>query len=381
MSERSLPSDAVVGAPGVVAAPPDAGRPEALVAWQLVTQARACQVMGSPLYAYLLTCAAQDVLAGGVTAELLLDDVRPGRGDAAALRFLAAVHRLVLDRRAPELALHYPSVGGTPELATVGPALLATIGDHLETLRSQMRRPCQTNEVGRTAGLLVGLLDVAAVTGLPLALREVGAAAGLNLRLDRFRFELPGGVHVGPADAELVLRDRWRAPVPHAETTLRVVDRRGVDLAPIDPTSAEGRLRLSASVWADQTERFARLGAGLRTAAAVPATVDAGRAPSWVATHAAPRQGWTTVVFHSIVEEYLDDDERAALHETIVAHGQTATERAPLAWVRMEPSSQLRHHAVSVRVWPHAPAERHVATTGAHGDDVVPLRGQAFSSA
>jgi hypothetical protein len=35
------------------------------VAWQLVGQARACQVMGSPLYAHLLATAAQDVLGGG----------------------------------------------------------------------------------------------------------------------------------------------------------------------------------------------------------------------------------------------------------------------------------------------------------------------------
>jgi hypothetical protein len=39
----------------------------------------------------------------------------------------------------------------------------------------------------------------------------------------------------------------------------------------------------------------------------------------------------------------------------------------------MEPSSELRHHAVSLQVWPHAPDLRHLARTGAHGDDVEPL--------
>ncbi len=213
--------DAVGGPP---AAEPDA--PAAKVVWQLNRQALSCAAMGSPLSAFLLTRAAADVLEGGPCAELLLADVRPGRGDAAALRFLAALHRLVLDRRAPQLALHYPSVGGTPNLRRVGDVMVDTVATHAAVLPDLVAQPCQTNEVGRSAGLLVGLLDVAVTTGLPLSLREVGASAGLNLRLDHFAFELPGKhgmdgtdgtdgegdtVRLGPADADLVFRDRYRA--------------------------------------------------------------------------------------------------------------------------------------------------------------------------
>jgi hypothetical protein len=375
---RAPGSEGVVGAlpsgdPGRGAAvPPPVTHPERLVAWQLVGQARACQVMGSPLYAHLLTTAAQDVLGGGPVADLLVPRVRPDRGDAAALRLMAAVHRLVLTRRAPRLALHYPSVGGTPDLATAGAAFLATVTDHLETLAPDVERPCQTNEVGRAAGLLVGLLDTSAATGLPMALREVGAAAGLNLRMDAWRYELPGGSVVGDPHGEVVLAGRWRAPLPHADVGFRVVDRRGCDLAPIDPTTAEGRLAISASVWADQPERFARLGAALRTAARIPATVDAASAATWVRDQVRPTPGRVTVLYHSIVEEYLPADERAAFHAAIEAAGGAATEDAPVAWLRMEPSSELRHHTVSLRLWPHAPAVRHLATTGAHGDDVTP---------
>jgi hypothetical protein len=328
--------------------------------------------MGSPLYAHLLTTAAQDVLGGGPVADLLVPRARPGRGDAAGLRFMAAVHRLVLTRRAPQLALHYPSVGGRPDLAAVGAVLLTTVDEHLDQLAVDVERPCQTNEVGRAAGLVVGLLEVAARTGLPLALREIGAAAGLNLRLDRWRYELPGGHVVGDPDGEVVLAGRWRAPVPHAAEGFRVVDRRGGDRSPIDPTTEEGRLALSASVWADQTERFERLGAALRTAARVPAIVDESSAASWTREHAVPSSGRATVLYHSIVEEYLDADERAAFLDAVEAAGARATEEAPFAWLRMEPSSELRHHAVSLRLWPHAPDLRHLATTGAHGDDVLP---------
>jgi hypothetical protein len=284
------------------------------------------------------------------------------------------VHRLVLERRAPRLALHYPSAGGTVDLASVGRTFVATVAEHLDHLAVEVERPCQTNEVGRAAGLLVGLLEVTALTGLPLALREVGAAAGLNLRMDRWRYELPGGVVVGDPDGEVTLAGRWRAPLPHQELARPVVaNRRGCDLAPIDPTTAEGRLTLSASVWPDQTARFERLGGALRTAAAIPATIDRASASAWVGEHVVPTPGRTTVLYHSIVEEYLPADERTAFHAAVQRAAEGATDEAPIAWLRMEPSSELRHHAVSLQVWPHAPQLRHLARTGAHGDDVEPL--------
>jgi hypothetical protein len=367
------PTDASGDAASVAGTAPSPERPELLVAWQLVSQARACQVMGSPLYTHLLTTAAQDVLAGGPTAELLVPRVRPGRGDAAALRFMAAVHRLVLARRAPRLAFHYPSMGGTGDLAGVAAPFLATIADHRDALAEDLERPCQTNEVGRAAGLLLGLLAASAATGLPLSLREVGAAGGLNLRMDAWRYELPDGHVVGDPDSELRLTDRWRGPAPHADAPLRVVDRRGCDLHPIDPTTVEGRLTLSASVWPDQTDRFERLGAAIRIAARIPATVDAASAAAWVREHGRPVRGRCTVLFHSIVEEYLPAHERAAFHAAVTEVADEADATAPLAWLKMEPSSELRHHTVSLRLWPHDPELRLLARTGAHGDDVTPL--------
>lgn len=367
--------DDVTGRP----APQEPTAPRDKVVWQLTRQALSCAAMGSPLSAFLLTRAATDVLEGGPCADLLLRDVRPGRGDAAALRFLAALHRLVLDRRATELALHYPSVGGTPDLRRVGDVMVETVARHADTLPDLVAQPCQTNEVGRAAGLLVGLLDVAAVTGLPLSLREVGSSAGLNLRLDHFAYEVPlpdgDSTHLlGDEDADLVFRDRYRAPLPGDPRTLfTVVDRRGCDLHPIDPTTPEGRARVSASVWCDQTDRFARLGAALRTAQRVPATVDTASAAAWAREQLAERTpGATTVVMHSVVQEYLPADERRALFDAVAEAGARATTDAPIAHVRLEPVSSLRQHGISVRVWPHAPEERVLATCGAHGTDVAP---------
>ncbi len=359
--------------------PTEPEEPRAKVVWQLTRQALSCAAMGSPLSAFLLNRAAADVLEGGPCAPLLLADVRPGRGDAAALRFLAALHRLVLDRQAPALALHYPSVGGTPDLRLVGDVMVETVHDHAARLSELVAQPCQTNEVGRSAGLVVGMLDVAARTDLPLSLREVGSSAGLNLRLDHFAYEVPdgdGGVRrLGPDDAELVFRDRYRAPLPGDPRGLfDVTDRRGCDLHPIDPTTPDGRARVSSSVWCDQTDRFTRLGAALRTAQQVPATVDRASAAAWVRDQLAARTpGAVTVVLHSVVQEYLPAEERTALFAAVEAAGADATAAAPVAHVRLEPVSALRHHGVHVRLWPHAPEERLLATCGAHGTDVTPV--------
>lgn len=365
---------------------PDAPRDK--VVWQLTRQALSCAAMGSPLSAFLLDRAAVDVLEDGPCADLLLADVRPGRGDAAALRFLAALHRLVLDRRAPQLALHYPSVGGSPDLREVGDVMVATVADHLDRrgttdagpdLHELVALPCQTNAVGRSAGLVLGLLDAAAVTGLPLRLREVGASAGLNLRMDHFAFELPTDdgppVRIGPADAEVVLRDRFTAPLPDPPGPMpEVVDRRGCDLRPIDPTTPSGRARVSSSVWCDQTERFELLGAALRTAQDVPAPLDGASAEVWLRDQLRVQApGTCTVVYHSIVREYLPATVRTGVEAALVAAGARARPDAPIAHVAFEPDSALRSVAVTVRIWPHAPEPRVLATCGAHGTDVTPV--------
>jgi len=66
----------------------------------------------SPLYERLMRRCAEDLEQRGPTWSLLQDRADEPAGDAIALRLMAAVHRLVLDGRAPELATVYPSTGG-----------------------------------------------------------------------------------------------------------------------------------------------------------------------------------------------------------------------------------------------------------------------------
>ena len=236
-------------------------------AFLLRDQASYCAAMGSPLYAHLLERAAADAAAGGPMFELLEPFDAPNlRADALALRLMAAVHRLVLTGEAPRLAAHYPTAGGTQTQDGAWDAFVEVVAGRGERLRQLVAMPCQTNEVGRCAPLAFGFLELAARYGLPLRLLEVGASAGLNLRFDHFRYG-GGGAAWGPAESPVDLTGMWLEPPARLPGRLSVVERRGCDRRPVDVTTAEGRLQLESSLWADQVQRLARLRGAFAVAA------------------------------------------------------------------------------------------------------------------
>src|SRR5512132_431970 len=91
---------------------------------QLAWQANQGRVLGSPLYARLLTRAARDAEAGGIVWEILRARQPDPFSSALSLRFMGAIHRIVLDGRAEPLAAHYPSVGGDPAVKRLWKELL-----------------------------------------------------------------------------------------------------------------------------------------------------------------------------------------------------------------------------------------------------------------
>ena len=149
-------------------------------------QALACERSGSPLYATLLVRLAEDTEAGGPALGVLAGHELDPPGSALALRLMGAVHRLVLGGSLPDLAVHYPSAGGDGDSEACWLALQAALSEHSATLRELITQPVQTNEVGRSAALVGGFLQIAAITGLPLRVLELGASAGLNLHFDRY---------------------------------------------------------------------------------------------------------------------------------------------------------------------------------------------------
>lgn len=123
-------------------------------------QARSCEALGSPFYARLLDSATADLEAGGPVADVLSGFEVEDRGSAIALRLLAPVHRKVLAGELPELDRHYPSTGGDGDAAAAWPRFRDFLESNSTWMRSELERPCQTNEVGRSAALLGGFLEV-----------------------------------------------------------------------------------------------------------------------------------------------------------------------------------------------------------------------------
>jgi hypothetical protein len=333
------------------------------------SQADACRRMGSQLTADLLAGAADDLLTGGPVADLLgpLEDDPPGT--VPALRFTGALHRLVLERRAPGLAVHYPSVGGTP--GDVWPAARAVVEEQLDELRELVRRPVQTNEVGRSSALLGGLLHVAAATGLPVRLLEVGASGGLNLSVDRFRHEVADGVVLGDPTSPVVLDAPWQGSLPDVSVALRLVERSGCDPDPLDPSSTQDRLTLTSYVWPDQVDRFERLRGALQVAAAAPERVERLGGGAFLERELHPRGGVVTVVWHSVVWQYLPPDERTRISAALEAAGSRATTAAPVAHLWLEPERGAHGGFVlRLRTWP-GDEERLLADAQGHGPPVV----------
>lgn len=314
-------------------------------------QARGCAATGSRVYAHLLERAADDIDRGGAFAAIVADHRGHPVLDALALRVLGAVHEAVLAGRAPGLAAFYPTAGGRWEPEGAWRALVAFAEAECEWLRRiAASGSVQTNEVQRSAVLLPGFLRVAARTGLPLRVREIGSSAGLNLAFDRYRYRL--GSHAwGPADSPLVLEADWEGPAPDLDAPLRVADRRGCDLAPVDLADPAARRRLEAFVWPDQCERLARLRAAAAVASSDPPRIDREPAGSWVAREVAPHDRHATVCVHSVMWSYVPAPERARITAAIEAAGAAARPDAPVAWLRMEGAS-LEETELRLRLWP-----------------------------
>ena len=339
------------------------------VVGRLEHQARSCRALGSPLYEVLLGAAAADAANGGPVWAVVEDKAADPDGSALALRLMAAVHRLVLRGRAPELAEFYPSAGGSRPPEGAAPAFLAVVAEHVDELAADSHRPLQTNEVGRSAALVGGFLSVAERFGLPLDVLELGASAGFNLRWDHYLYEARGETWGDPASpVRLCGYNSENAPPFHVAA--EVLRRRGCDPRPIDPLTEEGRVSLVSFVWPDQPARLRLLRGALEVAGRVPVEIERVRASAWL-DHAlaSPAPGTARVVFHSIVWQYMDGTEQAAVTAAIEAAGARATGDAPLAWLRMEPSEDQKTVEIRLRTWPDG-ADRLIATSGYHGTAV-----------
>jgi hypothetical protein len=343
-------------------------RAQLMVSRQLSWQAEQCRALRSPLYSQLLSRAAADAEAGGIVWEILRARQRDPVSSALALRFMGAVHQIVLAGRAERLAAHYPSVGGDPAARRLWKDFSATLIDHQEELRVSVRNPVQTNEVARAAALVGGFLHIVTEHRQPIRLLELGASAGLNLRWDHFRYVAGPGRAWGPPRSSVRFEGVFSGEVP-LRGSCDVIERAGCDPAPIDPTTNEGEMRLKSYVWADQLDRFQRLRAAIAISRRVPASIDAADAADWLETRLERLpSNVTTVVFHTIVWQYLSRRSRERVINAIETAGGRARRDRPLAWLRLEPGEEMAE--LSLTMWPGGD-EKRLAASGYHGKPVI----------
>ncbi|MFN4157831.1 MAG: DUF2332 domain-containing protein [Gemmobacter sp.] len=307
-------------------------------------QARSCAALGSPLTARLLEGLAEGLTSDTATGARILG--WPGepssRGDSVTLRLAGGLHALVLSGRDAGLAAAYAA--GDPVAAA-----LAAIARHDAFLHGWLDSPPQTNEVRRSAALIVAAQWLQARHPLPLVLSEAGASAGLNLIWDRYALEVPGASY-GPPDPVLRLAPDWRGLAPPAPAPVVIADRAGADIAPVDPQA--DRIRLMAYVWADQPDRLARTALAADEAARLRPPVIRADAVDWLARRLATLYpGRLHLIQHTVAWQYFSTATQARGEALIAAAGARATADAPLARVSMEADGAGEGAALTLTLW------------------------------
>lgn len=313
-------------------------------------QATHNRTLGSPFTARVLRLAAERAVPGNPVMDRMLawkGDIGP-LGASLPLRFLSGLHALVLTGACPALIAAFPP-NPAPDDKTLGAAIDAALAGHQDVLMRWIDNPPQTNEVRRASVMIAAGQWMADRFGLPFVLSELGASAGLNLMWDKFCLALACGTF-GPKRSPVWLDPDWRGPCPPA-AEVKVLDRRGVDLRPMDPHDAEDALRLISFLWADQPQRIDRTRAAIAMAAA---PVDKGDAAGWLeARLAETHPGALHLVTHTVAWQYFPAATRTRCLAAFEAAGARATRTAPLARLSMEADNSGKPGAaITLTLWP-----------------------------
>jgi len=289
----------------------------------------------APVYARICRAAAGD----DETLALVMSAPAAQRRPSL---LLAAIHDLLLAGAEHELAAHVPTVAaGRAASGDAGALALDFCREHRDELAQRLAtRSTQTNEVNRTAALLPALVH-ATPPQAPLRLVELGASAGLNLLADRYAHHYTRGVRG--------LSVLWGTETPHtpkvtcecdvdgtlpARRPLRIVQRIGVDLQPVDLVDPVARRWLEACVWPEERDRVARLQAAIELARRDPPVVVRGDGLALLGELLG--DDVHPVVWHSWVLAYSSPARQRALARTI----DTLGARRDMTWIYLEQPSE-----------------------------------------
>lgn len=341
-------------------------------------QAAYCDANDAPVTAAICRAIAgalveNEFAAKTATGSAILNWQGNPVADGLVLRLVGGLHALWLEGKEPRLDALFQ---GKSEPHEAAQEVATTLCEYDDRLVRWLDSPPQTNEPGRSAALMTGILHIAArYPGLPIELLEIGSSAGLNLLIDRFAFDL-GGVKVGPADSPVLIQPDWQGPPP-PDVPIDIISVRGCDIQPIDATQSDNEKRLLGYVWQDHPQRFDRVAKAIAMQRAKPVDLVAADAAHWVETRFAEPQadGTIRILIHSIMWQYLTEDGKARITAAMEAAGAHATADRPLGWVSVEADRTFNRHDIVIRSWPGHTEPRLLGHSHAHGFWVQHLPG------
>jgi hypothetical protein len=285
--------------------------------------------------------------------------------DAMPLRLAGGFHHLLLSRDDDRLAPVYR--GEVTDQGEVDAIVAAVTADHDERLLPWLDGPPQTNEAGRSASFMAGLLWLSDKVAQRFELNELGASAGINTMMDRYHYDLKG-VTAGPENSPMRIRPEWRG-TPPPKAPVEIVSIQGCDQAPVDLSDPDAALRVKSYVWPENIDRIERMDAAIALATHKRPDVAQADALDWVLERlSAPQEAGVVRVFnHSIVWQYIPEDRRQRITEAIEAAGREATVERPLAWMMLETNRETFKHELCIKYWPGPDQWHLLAEAQAHG--------------
>lgn len=272
--------------------------------------------------------------------------------DALPLRMAGGLHHLLLSGQDDRLARVYS--GQIIDQGQIDALVCDLVETYDTLLLPWLDGPPQTNEAGRAASIMGGLLWLAQRSVPKFELFELGASAGVMTMLDGYHFRL-GDTEVGSPTSPMQIVPEWRgdSSPPPPPDDFEILSVRGCDLAPIDLTDPASALRLKSYIWPDAPGRMARIDAAIELASTNPPDLVKQDAGEFVREMLArPQSGGTTrAMFHSIMWQYMPVATQDAITAAFEQAGENATQERPLAWISLETDPETFRHELKVRHW------------------------------
>ncbi|MEP5937373.1 MAG: DUF2332 domain-containing protein [Erythrobacter sp.] len=316
----------------------------------IVWQAEHAEQNGAPCTARIVRSLNAVALTDTATGRKIANWEGLSLKDAMPLRIAGGFHHLVLTGADDRLQAVY--AGALTDQDQIDQLVVDIVQRFDERLLPWLEGPPQTNEAGRSASIMAGLVWLSSQLGPRFELFELGASAGVITMLDRYRFDL-GGVQLGQEQSPMQIAPEWRGSSP-PDNPVEIMSVKGCDVAPINLADADAALRLKSYVWPEVADRMERIDAAIALAAQSPPDVvqmDAGKFVEGMLASSQPA-GVTRVMFHSIMWQYMPVETQRAITEAMEQTGENADADHPLAWVSLETDPATFRHELRVRFWP-----------------------------